>query len=138
MLCFNLEVEGYSVDTATSTEETLAMPLKTYDWVILDVMMGNISGFRMAQRMKEDPATRSVPIVFCTAKSTEDDIVAGLNLGADDYVVKPYTIRQMLARVRSVLRRTSPMMPAEEPTELISFDTLVIDTKAKLLTINGE
>lgn len=138
VLRFNLEVEGYSVDSATSAEEALELNLKQYSLIILDVMMGKISGFRMAQLMKENPETKKIPIIFCTAKSTEDDMVAGLNLGADDYVVKPYTIRHILARVRSVLRRTSPEEPDNEQTQLLSFEGLKIDRKAKLLTIDGK
>ena len=107
ILKFNLEVEGFDVDVAYSAEEALAKPLETYSLILLDVMMEGMNGFRMAQLMKKEPKTASVPIIFCTAKDGMDDKVAGLNLGADDYIAKPFSIREVVARARSVLRRTS-------------------------------
>ena len=105
ILQFNLEVEGYEVDVAYSAEQALGMHPERYSLILLDVMMGEMSGFRMARLLKDDPATAKVPVIFCTAKDSEDDTVAGLNLGADDYIAKPFSVREVLARVRSVLRR---------------------------------
>lgn len=85
-LRFNLELEGYEVDTAYSAEEALAMDLSVYSLVLLDVMMGEISGWQMARIMKGNPRLAGIPIIFCTAKDSEDDMVAGLDLGADDYI----------------------------------------------------
>ncbi len=107
ILQFNLEIEGFEVDVAYSAEAALQMDLQGYSLILLDVMMGGMSGFRMAQALKKNPATADIPIIFCTAKDTEDDKVAGLTLGADDYISKPFSVREVIARVKSVLRRTS-------------------------------
>ena len=96
VLKFNLEVEGYDVDVAYSAEQALQLDLTSYSLILLDVMMGEISGFSMARMLRNNPATASIPIIFCTAKSTEDEMVAGLNLGGDDYITKPYSIRNVL------------------------------------------
>lgn len=135
ILQFNLEVEGYEVDVAYSAEQALQMHPERYSLILLDVMMGEMSGFRMAREMKQRPETARVPIVFCTAKDTEDDTVAGLNLGADDYIAKPFSIREVLARVRSVLRRTAV---EEKPTQVICFESLSMDLLSKRCTLDGE
>ena len=88
-LAFNLEAEGYEVATAYSAEEALTHNLSDYDLLLLDIMMGEISGTQLARIMKSNPATASVPIIFCTAKDTEEDMIKGLDLGADDYIMKP-------------------------------------------------
>lgn len=106
ILKFNLENEGYSVDTANSAEEALKLQLTDYDLLLLDVMMGEISGFRMARMMKAEKSTAEIPIIFITAKDTENDTVTGFNLGADDYISKPFSLREVLVRVKAVLRRT--------------------------------
>ena len=136
ILQFNLESEGYEVTTANSAEEALRLDIKSFDLIILDVMMGEMSGFRMARILKDDPATASVPIIFCTAKDTEDDTVAGLNLGADDYIAKPFSVRELVARVKSVLRRTRH---AEgDGGECITYEGLCIDSRRKVCTLDGE
>lgn len=134
ILQFNLEVEGYEADVAYSAEQALRMHPERYSLILLDVMMGEMSGFRMAQILKANPATARVPVIFCTAKDTEDDTVAGLNLGADDYIAKPFSVREVLARVRSVLRRTET---AETEPETIAFDGLTMDLKRKVCTLDG-
>ena len=98
-------------------------------------MMGEMSGFRMARLLKDDPATAKVPVIFCTAKDSEDDTVAGLNLGADDYIAKPFSVREVLARVRSVLRRTAEA-PAEQET--VAFEGLGMDLRRKVCTLDGK
>ena len=106
ILKFNLEVEGYEVDTANSGEEALQKDVASYQLVLLDVMMGGMSGFAVARRMRDNELTRRVPIIFLTAKGAESDKVTGFNLDADDYISKPFSIREVLLRVRAVLRRT--------------------------------
>ena len=91
ILQFNLEGEGYEADVAYSAEQALRMHPERYSLILLDVMMGEMSGFRMAQLLKADPETARVPVIFCTAKDSEDDTVAGLNIGADDYIAKPFS-----------------------------------------------
>lgn len=135
ILQFNLEVEGYEADVAYSAEQALQMHPERYSLILLDVMMGEMSGFRMAQVLKSKSQTASIPIIFCTAKDTEDDTIAGLNLGADDYIAKPFSIREVLARVRSVLRRAEK--PAEE-SDTIRFERLEMDLRRKTCTLEGE
>ena len=107
ILKFNLETEGYLVDTANSAEEALRLDLTQYNVLLLDVMMGEISGFRMASMMKKNKDTANIPIIFITAKDTENDTLTGFNLGADDYISKPFSLREVLARVKAVIRRTA-------------------------------
>ena len=107
ILKFNLENEGYLVDTANSAEEALKLKLTDYSLLLLDVMMGEISGFRMASMLKKEKATAQIPIIFITAKDTENDTVTGFNLGADAYISKPFSLRAVIARVKAVPRRTS-------------------------------
>lgn len=140
VLKLNLENEGYDVDTAFSAEEALALDLKQYALILLDIMMGEISGIKMAKMLKADVTTADIPIIFCTARDTEDDMVMGLNLGADDYIMKPYTVRNVLARVRSVLRRTAGhknrQMPAEKPS-LLTVEGLQLDLEFKRCLVDG-
>ena len=135
ILQFNLEIEGYEADVAYSAEQALGMHPERYSLILLDVMMGEMSGFRMARLLKDDPATAKVPVIFCTAKDSEDDTVAGLNLGADDYIAKPFSVREVLARVRSVLRRTAEA-PAEQET--VAFEGLGMDLRRKVCTLDGK
>ncbi len=92
ILKFNLEIEGYEVDTAYSAEEALKKDLTVYNLLLLDVMMGEISGFKMARILRQDEKTANTPIIFLTAKDTENDMLTGFNLGADDYISKPFSI----------------------------------------------
>lgn len=136
-LQFNLEVEGYDVDVAHSAEEALTLDIAKYSLILLDVMMGEMSGFKMARLIKKDPATADIPIIFCTARDTEDDMIAGLNLGADDYIAKPFSIRNVLARVKTVLRRSKGRDDSDKPG-LIHYEGIVIDGESKQCTIDGE
>lgn len=137
-LGFNLEAEGYQVDMAYSAEEALALNLAGYDLILLDIMMGEISGTQLARIMKSNPATASVPIIFCTAKDTEEDMIAGLDLGADDYIMKPYSLNAVLARVRTVLRRTgASVAPAKMDSDLVSYKGLVLSAKNRTCTVDG-
>ena len=129
ILQFNLEVEGYEVDVAYSAEQALNMHPERYSLLLLDVMMGETSGFKMARQLKSRPETAGVPIIFCTARDTEDDTVAGLN------IAKPFSIREVLARVRSVLRRTA--QPAAEE-KAVAFEGLRMDLTRKVCTIDGK
>lgn len=140
ILKFNLEAEGYEVDTANSGEEALEKDVASYQLVMLDVMMGGMSGFAAARRLREKESTKNVPIIFLTAKGTESDKVTGFNLGADDYISKPFSIREVLLRVRAVLRRTS-MGAAEAELEehhSLEFKGLVVDLDRKTVVVDGE
>lgn len=137
ILKFNLETEGYEVDTAFSAEEALKKNLSGYQLLLLDVMMGEISGFKMASMLRKDESTAKMPIIFLTAKDTENDMLTGFNLGADDYISKPFSIRQVVARVKAVLRRTAEKDQAEESKRL-EYETLSLDTKRIKATVDGE
>ncbi len=137
ILRYNLENENYTVDVAYSAEEAMALGLENYDLILLDVMMGEISGFKMANIMKKRKETAGIPIIFLTAKDTENDICTGLNIGADDYISKPYSIREVMLRIKAVLRRAAPGS-AEASTEgKITFGELSIDTGSKKVEIQG-
>lgn len=112
-----LEFEGYEVDTASSAEEALALDLAKYDLLLLDIMMGGMSGCELAEVLKRKPETASLPIIFLTAKDSDDDVLKGLTLGADDYIAKPYSIKIVMARIEAVLRRTRGSAAAPKVTE---------------------
>lgn len=137
ILKFNLETEGYEVDTAYSAEEALTLNLTDYDLLLLDVMMGEISGFKLASMLKKNEKTAHIPIIFLTAKDTENDMLTGFNLGADDYISKPFSIKQVQARVKAVLRRSlEEKKPINE--NILTYNTLKLDTQRIKASINGE
>lgn len=131
ILRFNLEDAGYSVHTAYSASEALAFGVENADLILLDVMMPGMDGFALARRLKAAPATARIPIIFLTARDSEEDTVSGLDLGADDYIPKPFSIREVLARVAAVLRRVPD-------TDHGAGAPLALDTTAKTLIINGQ
>ncbi len=142
ILQFNLENEGYEVDTVNSAEEALRLPLSVYSLILLDVMMGEMSGFQMARRLKDDASTASIPIIFITALDGEDNTVRGLNIGADDYISKPLSMKEVKARVKAVLRRTAgeARWHAENGAadgDTVACGTLVIDRMSKSVTVGG-
>lgn len=137
-LGFNLEAEGYEIVTAYSAEEALQYDLSGFDLVLLDIMMGEISGTQLARIMKSNPSTASVPVIFCTARDSEEDMIKGLDLGADDYITKPYSLKTVLARIRAVLRRTavSPAPVADDKT--VVFAGLVLSLRKRTCMVDGE
>ena len=139
VLKLNLENEGYDVDIAFSAEQALTLDLKQYSLILLDIMMGEISGIKMAKMLKADVTTADIPIIFCTARDSEDDMIMGLNIGADDYIMKPYTVRNVIARVKSVLRRTNGHKANTHITEksnILQVESLVLDLEFKRCTID--
>ena len=137
ILKFNLETEGYEVVTATSAEEALQLDIASFDLMLLDVMMGGMSGFAMARQLKDNPATSQVPIIFLTARDTENDTVTGFNLGADDYISKPFSLREVMVRVRAVLRRTAKEN-GEEEAKTLSYQGIVMNLDRKTVSVDGE
>ena len=137
ILKFNLETEGYEVQTATSAEEAQTLDIASFDLLLLDVMMGGMSGFALARLLKDDPQTARVPIIFLTARDTENDTVTGFNLGADDYISKPFSLREVMVRVRAVLRRTATENEEEE-AHLITYQGIVMNLDKKTVAIDGE
>lgn len=148
ILQFNLELEGYMVDVAHSAEEALHLRLSDYGLVLLDVMMGQISGFKMARMMRESEDTKHVPIIFITARDAENDLVTGFNLGADDYISKPFSIKEVILRVKAVMRRTAVV---ESPgnnvvlvgkinksgANVISYEEIEVDLDSKSVMVDG-
>lgn len=135
ILKFNLETEGYQVANAYSAEEALEKNLARFDLLLLDVMMSGMDGFAMAERLKSNPETAHVPIIFLTAKTDENDKVNGLNLGADDYIAKPFSIREVMARVRAVLRRSGEKSVGQQ---ILKFRRLEVNLDKKTVSIDGE
>lgn len=137
ILKFNLETEGYAVDTANSAEEARSMELTSYNLLLLDVMMGTMSGFAMAKKLKEESATAHIPIIFLTARDTENDTVTGFNLGADDYISKPFSIREVLVRIRAVIRRTAEKKDHKQP-KMLKYQGLEMNLDKKTVSIDGK
>lgn len=129
ILKFNLSKEGYEVVTANSAEEALTLDIASFNLLLLDVMMGGMSGFELTGKLKTDPKTAGVPVIFITARDTEDDAVEGLDLGADDYISKPFSIREVVSRVKAVLRRTAAIQDASTG--------IFIDDEKKVVTVDG-
>ena len=137
ILKFNLETEGYEVETAGSAEEALTLDLTSFDLLLLDVMMGEMSGFALARKLKSEESTKDIPIIFLTARDTENDTVTGFNLGADDYISKPFSIREVLVRVRAVLRRTADSQGQSQPS-VLKYQGLELNLDNKTVSIDGE
>ncbi|HMM17054.1 MAG: response regulator transcription factor [Petrimonas sp.] len=132
ILQFNLENEGYKVDLANSGEEALSILTDKHDLIILDVMMGGISGFKMAEKLRKEE--KSVPIIFLTAKNTENDMLTGFSLGGDDYMSKPFSVKELIARVKSVLKRAR--LNRKEPQALWQYEGLTVDILNNRVTID--
>lgn len=137
-LRFSLESDGYKVDVAYSAEEALALDLSAYSLILLDIMMGEISGTQFARILKSSPVTQNIPIIFCTAKDTEEDMIAGLDLGADDYIMKPYSLKAVSARVRAVLRRAEHPSAAGTSSDKIVYQGLTVVADRKICLVEGE
>lgn len=111
-LCEYLELEGYSAASAASAEEAMAMGPASFDLLLLDVMMDGIGGLELLRRLRASADTERLPVILLTARDAEADMVDGLRLGADDYISKPFSMKNVLARIEAVLRRSSPTRPA--------------------------
>lgn len=138
ILKFNLETEGYQVEAANSAEEALEKDIASYNLLLLDVMMGGMSGFQLAKQLKNSEVTAHIPIIFLTARDTENDTVTGFNLGADDYISKPFSIREVMVRVRAVLRRTASRLEGAEEPAVISYQGLLLNLDKKSVSVDGE
>lgn len=137
LLSENLRSEGYDVHTVPDACQALMFPLDHYALVISEIELpGEIDGFELLERIKDDPLTTSVPVIFCTVRDGENDIIKGLNAGADDYIVRPFSLREMLARVRSVLRRRRNMAPTAN-LRIIEYRSLILNIDTHGLLIDG-
>src|SRR4030042_3354063 len=110
---YNLEAEGYKVETAFSAEEALKKPLAKFHLFILDIMMQGLSGFRLADEIR-NKRKHEAPIIFLTAKNTENNKLTGFSVGADDYITKPFSVRELVARIKVIMRRPSIMHPVDQ------------------------
>lgn len=142
ILKYNLEKDGYIVDTAFSAEEALEKNLQRYNLFMVDIMMCGMSGFDFAKRLRDIADIESIPIIFCSALNAEDDKVMGLNIGGDDYITKPFSIGEVLARVRAVLRRSALTTGlADELNDYesdIIYEGLRINRNKKIIFLNNE
>ncbi len=136
ILLYNLRAAGYQAEAAYSAEEAIEKEPSEYDLLLLDVMMPGMSGFELAQRLKGDEVTAAIPIIFLTAKDTEEDMLHGFGLGADDYVKKPFSVREVMARVKAVLSRSLPQPLQKEGS--LEYEGLAMDLSHKSVTVDGE
>jgi DNA-binding response OmpR family regulator len=134
ILQFNLENEGYIVDVAYSAEEALTKNLTQFNLILLDVMMGKISGFKMARMLRENPRTAIVPIIFLTAKVSENDRLTGFAIGADDYISKPFSIREVIARINAVVKRSDTV----KKTDKVVYENLEMNLVNKKVLLDKE
>ncbi len=142
ILSFNLRSAGFETDVAYSAEEAYSKIKNNYDLLLLDVMMGAISGFKLAELIREDYPKR-VPIIFITAKDNESDKLKGFDIGADDYISKPFSVKEVIARVNAVLSRVSsePKKEIKEREEIgvdINFKRLIINKQSKVVKVEGK
>lgn len=133
ILQFNLENEGFIVDTANSAEQALTVLKPEHALILLDVMMGGMSGYKMADQLRK--SENNIPIIFLTAKGTENDMLTGFSIGADDYISKPFSIKEVIARVRSLIKRSRLYNLTPSTDGVINKDTLNIDLSAKKVSI---
>jgi two-component system, OmpR family, alkaline phosphatase synthesis response regulator PhoP len=134
ILQYNLDNEGFDTDVAHSAEEALKKPLSDFDLLLLDVMMGQMSGFKLADKLRKE-LNNNVPVIFLTAKDTENDLLTGFSLGADDYISKPFSINELTARVKAVLKRSQPQ--GKRGRNILKSGDIELDKELKRLIING-
>lgn len=135
ILQFNLESEGYAVDIANSAEQALKILSDDHQLILLDVMMEGMSGFKMAEKIRRE-LHLTTPIIFLTAKDTENDMLTGFSIGGDDYIAKPFSIKEVSARVKAVLKRTG--IAGTTPSQEVTIGDLIINTVTKNVTLKGQ
>jgi len=137
ILKFNLEHEGYAVDTAGSAEEALTLLQKrAYHLILLDIMMGGMSGFKMVELLKKE-WKNDTPIIFLTARDTENDMLTGFSVGADDYISKPFSIKEVIARVKAVIKRSESLSALSE-ADTLKVKGLTIDLNSKQIYLDNQ
>lgn len=136
VLEFNLKNEGFEVTSVFSAEEALQKNLSEFHLILLDVMMGGMSGYKMAEFIRKENQT--LPIIFLTAKDSENDMLTGFSVGGDDYISKPFSIKELIARVKAVLKRRNAMIPTSVAENKLIFNQFVVDLDLKEVIINGE
>ncbi|OJU53990.1 MAG: DNA-binding response regulator [Bacteroidales bacterium 45-6] len=136
ILHFNLENEGYEIDQAESAEEALNVLNDSHNLILLDVMMGGMSGFKLAQLLRK--SGNNIPIVFLTAKNTENDLLSGFSIGGDDYISKPFSVKEVIARIKTILKRTGTAKEEKSASQNIVMEGLIIDLEKKIVHVNEE
>ncbi|MDO4738005.1 MAG: response regulator transcription factor [Bacteroidales bacterium] len=136
ILLFNLHAADYQADYALSAEEALTKDLSSYHLFLLDVMMTGMSGFDLAKALKAQPSVAQTPIIFLTAKDTEADLLRGFEIGADDYIAKPFSVKEVMARVKAVLNRLAPHESTGQ--DILTYEGLVINHTNKTVMVDGE
>ncbi|WP_319231181.1 response regulator transcription factor [Draconibacterium orientale] len=134
ILEFNLSSEGFETSVAHSAEQALKLPLEEYDLILLDVMMGEMSGYKMADKIRRE-LQLTLPIIFMTAKTAENDILTGFNVGGDDYISKPFSIKEMVARIKAVLKRGQQNI---KQSKVYKVESLEVDANSKTVQIDDE
>jgi DNA-binding response OmpR family regulator len=134
ILQYNLTSDGFATAVAHSAEEAAKLNLPEFDLILLDVMMGPLSGFKFADKLRKEQNI-TVPIIFLTARDTENDILTGFSLGADDYVSKPFSINELTARVKAVLKRAEPGKPVLKT--VLAYNGIELDTTRKRVIIEN-
>jgi DNA-binding response OmpR family regulator len=138
ILKFNLKSKNFSVDIANSAEEALNFDIKKYALILLDVMMGEMSGYDFARTISKKYGEDCPPIIFLTAKDEEADKLEGFDVGADDYITKPFSLNEVMARVKSVLKRTQKTTSVSQESEIINYEGLEINTETKQVAVDGD
>ncbi|HHT03513.1 MAG TPA: response regulator transcription factor [Bacteroidales bacterium] len=136
ILEFNLKNEGFDIEIAFSAEEAIKKLSTQFSLILLDIMMSGISGYKMAEKLRTEG--NQTPIIFLTAKDTENDMLTGFSVGCDDYISKPFSIKEVIARIKAVLKRKNNLSTDNREVSKLIFDYLIIDLETKELTIKGE
>lgn len=136
VLEFNLKNEGFEVESVYSAEEALKKNISDFHLILLDVMMGGMSGYKMAELIRKD--NNSIPIIFLTAKDSENDMLTGFSVGGDDYLSKPFSIKELIARVKAVLKRRNAIASETVNESKLVFNHFVIDLNLKEVILDGD
>ena len=133
----NLENAGYEVETASSAEDALKMLNASHSLILLDVMLEGITGFKFAEKLRKE-MNNSIPIIFLTARDSENDLLTGFSVGGDDYIPKPFSLQEVLARTKAILRRSNNQPQCTERQSVVTVGNIVIDSNRKVACIDGQ
>lgn len=136
ILEFNLRSDGFFVESVYSAEDALKKPIADFHLLLLDVMMGGMSGYKLAEKLRKENI--SIPIIFLTAKDTENDMLTGFSVGGDDYISKPFSIKEVIARIKAVLKRTGNISGEESTENLLTIGALSLNLNTKEVLLQGE
>src|SRR5690554_7608628 len=136
ILEFNLKNEGFDIDTAYSAEEALKKLSNQYTLILLDVMMSGMSGYKMAEKLRTEG--NHTPIIFLTAKDTENDMLTGFSVGGDDYISKPFSIKEVIARIKAVIKRSQADAVNPSSKDILDLGPIEIDLNLKEVTVSGK